>query len=64
MDDPLGMEIVQTVKDLRSEQLRHVLVESTVLSQDTGNRTTGNVFEEAIMPQSHENGNERQGPTC
>ena len=47
VNDSLGMEIVQTVKDLRGERLRHILVKSTVLSQDASNRTTWNVFKEA-----------------
>lgn len=49
MNNPLGMEVVQTVEDLFSEGLRHVLVETAVLSQNTGDRTTWNVFEEAVI---------------
>ena len=52
VDDPLGMEVLETFKDLRSEGLRYVLIESTVFSQDAGNRTTRNVFKEAIKPTS------------
>jgi len=48
MDDSLGMQVVQTVEDLSSERLGHILVEPTAFSQDAGNRTTRNVFEEAI----------------
>ena len=46
MDDSLGMKVVQAVKDLSGEGLRHVLVEPTLLSQDTGNRTTRDIFKE------------------
>ena len=46
MNYSLGMKVVQTVKDLRSERLRHVLTKPTVLSQNTSNRTTRNIFEE------------------
>lgn len=49
MNNPFRMEIVQTVEDLFREGLRHVLVETTVLSQNTGDRTTRNVFEEAVI---------------
>ena len=35
MNDSLGMEIVQTAKDLRSEGLGHILIESTPVPQDT-----------------------------
>ena len=52
MDDSLGVEVVQAVKDLSSEGLRHVLDEPTLLSQDTNNRTTRNVFKEATDPLS------------
>ena len=49
MNNPLRMEVVQTVEDLFSEGLRHVLVETTVFSQNAGDRTTRNVFEEAVI---------------
>jgi len=52
VNDSLGMEVVQTVKDLRSERLRHVLIESAVFSQGTGDRTTRDVFKEAAKPLS------------
>ena len=52
MDDSLGMKVVQAVKDLSGEELRHVLVEPTLLSQDIGNRTTRDVFEETTNPVS------------
>ena len=32
MDDSLGVEVVQAIKDLSSEGLRHILVEPTQLS--------------------------------
>ena len=44
MNDSLGMEMVQAIKGLSSEGLRHVLIEPTVLFRDTGNgRTAGDV---------------------
>jgi len=48
VDDSLGMEVVQTLKDLSSERLGHVLVEPTAVSQDAGDRAARNVFEEAM----------------
>ena len=54
MYDSLGMEVVQTVKDLSSERLGYILVEPTAFSQDAGNRTTRNVFKEAIGSPSAE----------
>ena len=47
VNDSLGMEVVQAVKDLSGEGLCHILVESAVLSQGAGDRTTRNVFKEA-----------------
>ena len=52
MNDSLGMEVVQAIEDLSGEGLRHVLVEPTQLSQDTGDRTAWNVFKETINPLS------------
>ena len=48
MNYSLGMEVVQTVEDLSGERLGHILVESTAFPQDTSNRTTRNVFKEAM----------------
>ena len=47
VDDSLGMKVFQTVEDLGTERLRHVVVKSTMLSQDTSNRSTRNIFKEA-----------------
>jgi hypothetical protein len=37
VNDSLGVEVMQTVKDLISEALYHILVEPTMLIQSTGN---------------------------
>jgi len=61
MNDSFGMEVVQTVKDLRGEGLRHILIESTSFPQDTGNRTTPNVFKEAMkLYQQYGSGNQKK----
>jgi len=65
MNDSFGMEIVRTIKGLRSEGLRHVLIESASFPHDTGNRTTLNVFKEAMEPyQRYGSSNQRKGLTC
>ena len=65
MNDSFGMEVVQTVKDLRSEGLCHVLIESASFSQDTGNRTTPSVFKETVeLYQQYGTSNQRKGLTC
>jgi hypothetical protein len=48
MNDSLGVEVVQTVEDLSSEGLYQILAEPSVAAQEAGNRTTRNIFKEAI----------------
>ena len=48
MNDSLGMEVVQTAEDLSSEGFYQILAKSTVAVQEAGNRTTRNIFKEAI----------------
>ena len=48
MNDSLGMEVVQTSEDLSSEGFYQILAKPTVAVQEAGNRTTRNIFKEAI----------------
>jgi hypothetical protein len=52
MNDSLGMEVVQTLENLSSEGFYQILAEPTVVAQEAGDRTTWNIFKEAIKPQS------------
>ena len=52
MNDSLGVEVVKTVEDLRSEELGNLLIESAPFPQDTVNRTARDIFKEARKPLS------------
>jgi len=52
VNDSLGMEIVQAIKDLSGEGLGHNFIEPAVLSENTGDRATRNVFKETVKPLS------------
>ena len=64
MNDSFEMKVIQTIKDLRSEGLLHVLIKSASFPQDTGNRTTPNAFKEAMkLYQRYDSSDQRKGPT-
>lgn len=49
MDNAIGMQICQPIKDLGGERFDHLLAELTIAPQTTRDSTARNVFQESAI---------------